>query len=356
MATLRDVAARAGVSTQTVSNVVHGKTSEVGAATIERVQQAIAELKYQPSMVARQLRSGRGGAIALVVPDLINPYFAKVAMHVISAAAEHGYTVLIDYTAGSAEAEMRALESLRQHMISGAIFSPLALGVDELVAHAGKTPVVLLGEHLFGSPYDHVDIDNVEAARVATAHLLALGRRRIAAIGTFGDGGENTSRLRLQGYAEALSSAGIPLDPDLTEPVPSNSMHRFDGAQAMRRLLARGDRPDGVFCFTDLLALGAMPVLHEAGLRIPEDMAVVGFDDIEEAQLAYPPLTTIAVSTQETCDHAVSLLVQRIDGARSGAPVRMQPPFELVARASTIGAARASAARDWRRMEPAPSL
>ena len=356
MATLRDVAARAGVSTQTVSNVVHGKTSEVGAPTIERVQQTIAELKYQPSMVARQLRSGRGGAIALVVPDLINPYFAKVAMHVISAAAEHGYTVLIDYTAGSAAAEMRALEALRQHMISGAIFSPLALGVNELVAHAGKTPVVLLGEHLFGSPYDHVDIDNVEAARVATAHLLALGRRRIAAIGTFGEGGENTSRLRLQGYAKALAAAGVPLDPEFTESVARNSMHRFDGAQAMQRLLSRSDRPDGVFCFTDLLALGAMPVLHEAGLRIPEDIAVVGFDDIEEAQLAYPPLTTIAVSTQETCNQAVSLLVQRIDGTRTGPPVRMQPPFELIVRASTIAASHANVVRDGRRLESTPPV
>ncbi len=343
MATLKDVAARAGVSTQTVSNVVRGKTSEVGSTTIQRVQDAIAELRYQPSMVARQLRSGRSRVIALIVPDLINPYFAKVAMHVIAAATEHGYTVLIDYTAGRAEAEMRALEALRPHMISGAIFSPLALGVDELVAHAGKTPVVLLGEHLFGSPYDHVDVDNVEAARVATCHLLDLGRRRIAAIGALGSAGENTSRLRLQGYALALASAGIALDKSLTEAVPSNSMHRLDGAQAVRRLLAKDHPPDGIFCFTDLLALGAMPVLHEAGCRIPEDVAVVGFDDIEESQLAYPPLTTVAVSTEDTCRQAVSLLVGRIDGTWTGPPARVQPPFELVVRASTVRKAPSAA-------------
>jgi DNA-binding LacI/PurR family transcriptional regulator len=222
-------------------------------------------------------------------------------------------------------------------MISGAIFSPLSLAVDELVAHAGKTPVVLLGEHLFGSPYDHVDVDNVEAARLATTHLLELGRRRIAVIGTFGIGGENTSRLRLQGYAAALAAAGSAVDPALTETVPSNSMHRLDGANAMRRLLAKDNPPDAVFCFTDLLALGAMPVLHEAGLRIPEDVAMVGFDDIEEAQLAYPPLTTVAVSTEDTCRQAVSLLVERMDGTRVGPPERVQPPFELIVRASTVG-------------------
>jgi len=304
-------------------------------------------------MVARQLRSGRGSAIALVVPDLINPYFAKVAMNVIAAAAEHGYTVLIDYTAGSAEAEMGALDSLKAHMISGAIFSPLALGVSELAAHAGKTPVVLLGEHLFGSPYDHVDVDNVEAARAATTHLLELGRRRIAAIGTLGNGGENTSRLRFQGYAMALAAAGIPVDPELTEAVPSNSMHRLDGAKAMQRLLAKDNPPDAVFCFTDLLALGAMPVLHKAGLRIPEDVAILGFDDIDEAELAYPPLTTVAVSTAETCRQAVSLLVGRIEGTKTGPPVRVQPPFEFVVRASTVGQTRARRSDDGKESVPA---
>jgi DNA-binding LacI/PurR family transcriptional regulator len=347
MATLKDVAARVGVSPQTVSNVVRGNVSEVSAATIERVRQAIAELYYEPSLVARQLRIGTGGTIALIVPDLINPYFANVAMHVITAAAVHGYTVLIDYSAGEVRGEIRALESLRPHAIAGAIFSPLRLDEGQLIAHAGKTPLVLIGEHLLKSPYDHVDVDNVAAARMATAHLLELGRRRIAVIGAV-DVPEGMARLRFQGYAEALHAAGISLDAALL--APANSLHRLDGAHAMRRLLAQPHPPDAVFCFNDLVALGAMPVLHEAGYRIPEDIAVIGFDDIEESQFAYPPLSTVAVSTDITCTQAVSFLVGRIDGTRTGPAELMQPPVQLIVRSSTTGRQAVVALHDQHRV------
>ena len=164
-------------------------------------------------------------------------------------------------------------------------------------------------------PFDHVVIDNVAAASLATEHLLALGRRRIAAIGLWDPQAIGAPRMRLQGYLEALAAAGIAADPQLQ--VPAYQWHRASGAAAMHTLLALPQPPDAVFCFTDLLAVGAMSVLHQAGLRIPEDVAVVGFDDVDEALYTVPPLTTISPDKAAIGRVAVQLLTQRIAGTRT---------------------------------------
>lgn len=333
--TLKDVAQRAGVSIKTVSNVVNGY-EHVTDEMRERVQVALKELQYQPNLPARYLRKGRVGVLAFAIPNLSNPYFADIGNAIIAAAAARSSAVLIDCTGGERANEQLVLEGLRPHLIDGVILSPLALEPGDLQAHERRMPLVLLGEHLldFDVPYDHIANSNVAAARVATAHLLALGRRRIAAIGNLESltiKGRAAGVRRLKGYSEALAEAGLPLDPQLIMQVASYS--REEGFRAMRQLLALA--PDAVFCYNDLLALGAMRALHEAGCRIPEDVAVMGFDDIEEARFAIPSLTTIAPDKQQMGELAVSFLLGRIEGTRTGPPERVEVPFRLLVREST---------------------
>jgi len=200
---LKDVAERAGVSVKTVSNVVNGYV-HVRPDTRARVMEAIAALDYRPNISARNLRRGRTGIIALAVPELDIPYFAELAKHVVSAAARHDWTVLIDQTSGDPEQERLVASGIRDHMIDGLIFSPLALAGADLDASAKATPMVLLGERVAHGAADHVAIDNLAAARDLTEHLVGLGRRRIAAIGAQHTAEAATARLRLAGYGEAL--------------------------------------------------------------------------------------------------------------------------------------------------------
>lgn len=342
-ATLRDVAQRARVSTKTVSNVVHGRHARVGPATRARVLDAITTLDYRPNLAARQLRNRQAGIIALAIPWLDNPYFADLATAIMVAAAELGYTVLIDRTGGSRDQELLVTSGLRPHLIDGIIFSPLAIEADDLAPARTRLPIVLLGERLVDAPVDHVLIDNVAAGRCATAHLLAIGRCRIAAIGASTDPADAMPRLRLQGYVEALAAAGHAIDQDLIATVPATSFTREHGADGMRWLLSRPDPPDAVFCFNDRVALGAMRVLRQAGCRIPEDVAVVGVDDIEEGRYALPTLTTIAPDKAFLARATVERLVARITGQRTEPPETVYAPFRLVVRESTAAPSGRSA-------------
>ncbi|WP_214106462.1 LacI family DNA-binding transcriptional regulator [Acrocarpospora catenulata] len=334
---LKDVARLAGVSVKTVSNVVNGYV-HVTPRTRARVEQAIKELNYRPNLSARNLRRGRSGIIALAVPELDIPYFAELARLVVDAAEKHGLTVLIDQTGGTREREQQVAEGIRDHMIDGLIFSPLALTADDLSARTDDTPMVLLGERIHHGPADHVVVHNVAAAREATLHLIGLGRRRIAAIGAQDSPAAETARLRLTGYHQALAQAGLPADERLIASV--EAYHRADGARAMARLLDAsdaGDPPDAVFCFNDLLALGALRTLLERGYAVPEEVALAGFDDIEDGRYGTPTLTTISPDKQQLSIQAVDLLVERMSGATLGATQEIFVDHRLVIRESTAG-------------------
>jgi DNA-binding LacI/PurR family transcriptional regulator len=331
---LKDVAARAGVSIKTVSNVVNGYV-HVAPATRARVQAAIDALGYVPNMAARQLRSGRSGVIALAVPELQSPYFAEIAGLIVQAAERRSWTVLIDQTDGHAGRERNLVAGLRRHAIDGLIFSPLALAGDDLPRRT-ETPIVLLGERVWHGPADHVAIDSTAAAAEATRHLIGLGRRRIAAIGVQEDPSAVTAHQRLAGYRLALAEVALsPLE------AAADSFHRADGAAAMARLLDGGSRPDAVFCFNDLLALGAIRTLLSRGCRVPEDVAVIGFDDIEDGRFSTPTLSTIAPDAPRIAQLAVDLLADRLgDGsAAAGPPRELRVDHRLVIRESTAGRA-----------------
>ena len=334
--TLKDVALRAGVSVRTVSNVVNDFLY-VAPETRSRVQAAIDELGYRPNLLARNLKLGRSGVLGLVVPELDVPYFAELARLIIQEARSAGYTVLIDHTNGDERRERElVVEESKGVSFDGMIVSPLALTQAELARRRGTAPLVLLGEHLFASGVDHVAIDNVRAAREATAHLFALGRRRIAAIGAQPSTG--TAGLRTRGYREAFAEAGARVDERLL--VPARYYHRADGAEAMAHLLALPEPPDAVFCFSDLLALGALRTTLSHGLSVPGDVAIAGFDDIEDGRYTTPTLTTVAPDKAEIARAAVRQVLRRIDGdeeARTSPSVEIEAPYELVIRESTLG-------------------
>jgi DNA-binding LacI/PurR family transcriptional regulator len=332
--TLRHVADRANVSIKTVSNVVNGYQF-VSSATRSRVEQAIAELGYRPNMAARSLRSGRSNVVALAVPFLDMPYFAEIAQHIVQAAAEHGWTVLIDQTDGSNERERLAVEGIREHLIDGMIVSPLTLTAEDLAQRVDTTPLVLLGERIHHGPTDHVLIDNVAAAREATLHLVAIGRKRIAAIGAQHVDPGFTAQLRLQGWREALSESGLPTDPD--QIAPADAWRRADGATVMARLLDAPQAPDAVFCFNDLLALGALRELHRRGIRVPDDIAVLGFDDIEDGRFSTPTLTTVAPDKAAIARIAVDLVAHRLGDEADSPPQEVFAPYRLIERESTRG-------------------
>ena len=339
--TLSDVAKRARVSPRTVSNVVSGYPY-VSPSTRKRVQKALDDLGYQPNLSARSLRGGRSGVVTLAVPRL-NPYFSELAYMVERAVTEAGYILLVDQTEGLRERENRVVRGIRSQLIDGLIFAPFALAESTIAQIRSTTPLVLLGERVSHAAIDHVAIDNVAAAREAVSHLIRLGRRRIAAIGTFRPVSEEPARLRLAGYRAALREGGLPHKENLTMPVRASE--RLEGLRGTRRLLAGGSHPDAIFAFNDVLAFGALRALFEAGLRVPDDVAVVGFDDVEEGQFSVPTLTTISPDKQRIAESAVASLVERMNGKGETGARDTVVPHALIERESTLGFAARKAKR-----------
>jgi len=330
-ATMRDVARLAGVSVKTVSNVVND-FPHVKVATRERVLAAITELGYRMNFSARNLSRGRTGMITLAVPELRLPYFAELTDEVIVAAAERGYTVLVEQTGGAHEREVEVLRSDRRRMTDGLILSPLGLRSGDAPRLEVDYPLVLLGERALHGDVHHVAMANVAGARAVAEHLLARGRRHIALVGSYDVRGSGAGWLRTRGFLDALAAAGLAHDPARTG--EALDWTRATGADAMRRLLSRGVPIDAVFGLNDVLALGAMRVLFEHGLRVPEDVAVAGFDDIEDGRYSRPSLTTVRPGRSEIARVAVGLLVDRLAGVPSpGAEVVVD--HQLIVREST---------------------
>jgi DNA-binding LacI/PurR family transcriptional regulator len=328
--TLKDVGDHVGTSAKTVSNVING-TGWVSDELKQRVRTAIEELGYRPNAAARQLRLGRSGMITLALPDLAQPYFAELASALVRAAEERSVTVLINQTNGQLEAERRISNGIGVPVTDAVILSSLALTAEDMAERTDTAPLVLLGEHIASSRYHHVTVDNEGAALAATKHLLSKGRRRIAAIGAKSMVPRETADLRLAGYRAALSGAGIAIDDGLVCVV--DQFERADGAAAAERLLDSATEFDAVFAFNDLLALGAMHTLVSRGVRVPEDVAIIGFDDIEEGRYSTPALTTVSPNKVAIAHAALELALGEIDEAADDFETTI--PFEIVERASS---------------------
>lgn len=328
--TLHDVAARAGVSIKTVSNVLRGVTAKASEATAARVYAAIEELNYRPNLSARRLRTGHSDVIALAVPDLRNPYFAELAAAMIGAARDAGYTLLIEETGGDAALEFTAAEGLHDPLIEGVILSPLAIDQAKLAARSRKLPLVLLGEREYEGPDDHVLFDNVEASYRITEHLLQQGYSRIAVIGRQQNPPHATAVKRLAGYRAALRKAGIGYERKLAPAVPGAPYGKAMGAAAAHKLFTLPQRPDAIYCFADVLALGALRAAHEHGLYSPQHFGLAGFDGIEEGKFSVPTLTTVAVDFSDIAGLAVNALVERMRSTTTVPHRELRCRYELV--------------------------
>jgi DNA-binding LacI/PurR family transcriptional regulator len=310
-ARLEDVAKLAGVSMKTVSNVVHDYP-HVSSTTRTRVQLAIEELNYRPNLLGRRLATGRTGLLALAFADVSLPYFSELARTVSSAARRRGFRLLLEQTDGTLDGERAILSRSEAGLVDGVIFQPSVMSTVEIARHRGDIPLVLLGEGVAPLSVDHVMVDNVAAAATATKHLAALGCTRIGFLGHEGRGQTMTSSQRLMGYQEGLQTSGLPLDMALL--FPTQEISSRSAAQRVSAVLDEGIHIDGLVCRDDLAAIGALRALQERGLRVPDDVAVTGWDNISMAAFTYPSLTTIAADTDKLAEVALDFLEERISG------------------------------------------
>ena len=329
---LQDVAEHAGVSMKTVSNVVH-EHPHVSRAMRERVQKAIDELGYRPNALGRRLATGRTGLLALAFADVRLPYFSELANLVSRAAAQTspGYRLLLEETEGTLEGERAVLSASEAGLVDGMLFQPSQISSREIAERHGDLPMVLLGEGPAPLSMDRVMIDNVSAAAAATRHLVALGRRRIAFLGHEAQALSSTSRLRIVGYQEGLEQSGLSPDPSLL--IASDEITPAASAASLGAAFDAGLEIDGIVCRDDLAAMGALRALQERGISIPDDVAIVGWDNISFTATTFPSITSIAPDLDALARVALEMLGERIAGF-DGLGRHRLVDYELVVRES----------------------
>lgn len=309
-ATIHDIARKAGISVSTVSRVLNHKTANyrISKETEALVLKAAKELNYQPNQLARGLRLKKTQTIGLVAPDLSNPFFAYVIKSVQTVAHGLGYSLVVCDTDESLAREIEHLNLLRSKGVDGLIIMPVgqtSRHIDPLLEEG--LPMVLLDRCFDGLNTDAVMVDNHKGAFEATEHLIRYGHSRIAIIKGLDDTFTNNGRV--QGYKDALAKHGLPLDGSL---IVGRDFGRENGYIETKLLLKMTPPPTAIFAASDLITLGALQAIFEAGWRIPEDISLVAFDDMDFAPFVMSPLTAVAQPKEVMGEIAVKLLVQQI--------------------------------------------
>jgi len=329
MATMKQVAQRAGVSISTVSHVINN-TRVVSSDVRARVQRVIDELRYIPSAVARSLKNDKTDTIGVLVPNNSNPYFAELIRWIEDAAFQRGYNMILCNAHGGADKQTAYLRLLMEKRIDGLVL--VASGADdeqELMLRHEAVPIVQLERALPGLEADVVYAGQEEGAWQATRHLIGLGRRAIACVS--GPPDLPRARERVAGYLRAMAEAGLEVPPGR---VVHDAFTSAGGHAAFSRLLDQPHPPSAVFVTSDLMALGGLCAAGRLGLRIPAELSVIGYDDIEGAGYASPPLTTVAPPKRDMARLAIELLIERIRG--NARPLHREAlGSTLVVRAST---------------------
>ncbi|MFC8530155.1 LacI family DNA-binding transcriptional regulator [Nocardia sp. NPDC057227] len=325
---MKEVAAAAAVSVGTVSNVLNAP-EKVAPATVARVQQAIDRLGFVRNDAARQLKAGRSRCVGLVVLDIGNPFFSDIARAAQERAAAHDLVVLLGSSDDDPERERQYLETFDEQRVFGLMISPSGAGDERIGALRNRgIPVVLVDRDGNGTPFSSVAVDDIAGGDLAVRHLCGTGRRRIAVVG----GPATLSQIadRRTGARRAAAEHGVELEIwDTAAPTV------LAGRQVGERIADRpvGERPDAVFCVNDLLAIGVLQALTLRGVRVPADIALMGYDDIDFAQSAIVPLTSIRQPRAEIGSSAVDLLIAAAE--RGGEPEHVCFRPTLVERAST---------------------
>ncbi len=346
MTTMRDVAAAAGVSPMTVSNVLAGRTN-VSEETRRRVLEVVERTGYRVNTAAQSLRRGRTGIVGLAVPEVHSHYFGLLAARLIARLAPEGLRVVVEQTGASREGELAAITASRVSAYDGLVLSAVGLDPDDVLAIAGDLPVVVLGERQDVRRFDHVEMANTDGAAAATRLLLERGCRRLVALGMpdlaalapSDDDGPRPQGPGHLGDAFRLRALGVRTAVDAVPGARALAVSGVrstlsGGAELAREALAREPGLDGLVCATDTLAIGALRALADAGRRVPDDVLVVGFDDVADAAYTVPSLSSVSPGHDWMVEETTRLLLRRMADP-AAAPERSTSPFSVVEREST---------------------
>lgn len=312
---LKDVAQALGVSKTLVSLVLNNKGDEQGisAESQKRVREKAREMNYHPNLVARGLRTGKSNILGMVVADISNPFYSKIVRAVEDKAAQHGYHLMVCSSDENPEREAELIRLLKDRQQVNGIIVSTTQQKPEIFSRFKKEnfPFVLIDRYLPRFECSQVLVDNAEGAQNMTEHLIKTGYSRIALL-TISPSHLSSIRDRVTGYKEALKKHGIKFDPKLVREIPFDHI-RENMRKEMRELLSRNVKADAVFLLNNNLALSCLDTIREMDLKIPQDIAVASFDDLEAFQLCYPPVTAVAQPLSEIGDKAVQLLIRQIN-------------------------------------------
>ncbi len=329
--TLKDVAELAGVDVSTASRVLSGAGFRVRESTRQKVLSAASQLGYEPNALARSLRVGKTNIFALLIPDITNSFFAELSKGAEDATASHGYSLILCNTEDREGPEEEYIQALRERQIDGFLMATAHNGgaAARRLIDTGY-PLVLVNRRMRGVRTSYVVADDANGARSAVAHLIELGHRRIAHIAGFLHA--DTARRRLDAYRATMAASG--LEKEAHELVVESDFTFKGGQEAMGRLLDLSQPPTAVFVANDVMALGAMTVAQARGLRVPDDVSLVGFNDIQMARYSYPSLTTVRTPAYEMGVLAAQMLL-KIARGEDRSPTGMVLGSELIVRDST---------------------
>ena len=329
-ATLHEVGIKAGVSAMTVSRVVNGRGG-VDLETRRRVEEAIQALDYVPNRIARGLISQKTQTIGLIVPDVVNPFFAPVVRGAESAARKAGYRVLLCNSEGDLRLEREYIEDLVAHRVEGLMLAPASDRSRSSILSLlrGGFPLVLIDRALPDADCDLIVSDNANGARRLIEHLIGIGHKEIAHVTDAED--TSTGRERLRGYRDALDAAGIPFQSEL---VVRTTVDRIGGYRSAQEILTRDPLPTAIFAVNNMTAVGTMEALRERGLSVPRDMGLVCFDDVEHLAVLSPFLTVIDQPADTFGSLGAQLLLERMTGKASSRPRRIILQTDLIVRES----------------------
>lgn len=332
--TMRDVAQAARVSQRTVSNVVNNY-EHVAPQTRQRVTEAIEALGYRPNVAAQRLRTGKTQIIALAIPNVSWPYFGQIAHRIQAEAQRRGYTLLVAETEGTIEHELNVLKGFNTHVIDGLILSPIEAEARHIEDLKGELPIVLIGERIRNAGVPHFEVDGHRAGEEVSKHLFEQGAQTFLILGatatrmTLGPG-----PTRQAGFRAGLTQCGVPgHNIFLAEDSPWTYR---GGYRAIKRWLTKNPLPDAIIAMNDIMAVGAVRALADAGLSVPGDVLVTGWDDVPDAAYSVPSLTTIRPNKQEIAERSVAALIRSIENdPEPGGDYKIE--HSLVVRESTGG-------------------
>jgi LacI family transcriptional regulator len=329
--TQTDVANLAGVSQTTVSHVLNNTDIAVPAETRERILRAMEALGYEPNITARSLRTNKTYTMATIIPDITNPFYPAFQRGIQNVAEQQDYDLIMYNTDGIAEKEQKCLRSVRQRRVDGVIAVLFNLSAKDLFPLLEMNIAVVRLEaakkRSGDYPLDNLYVDNVAAADTAVSYLIEKGHCRIAII----VGQRGPGHFRILGYRQALARHNLPIDERL---IRSGEFAEEDGYQSTQALLKLSPLPTAIFAANDLMAIGAVTAIREAGLRVPDDISVVGFDNIPTAKLVNPALTTIAQHQEELGRRAAEMLFERLNGVAPETGRCEEMPYRLIIRGS----------------------